>query len=219
MREILPMLCILSITIGAKAQLFGKHWEPGSYYDLQGIKHTGLVSWSPPQKSLFSSNGDCIFYEVEQYASVLKVKSGDLKSFTCGADSFVVTHDERFSWKPFLNVFIDVNDSLKLYRSMETRSSPGVGFGVGGMGAVAMSVGASYRYSSKIYYYGPNPDHVIKIDKKNFVEVTSKILADKPEIVDKIKSNDIRDMEDVEVALQQWAYSKARRAKAALSTK
>ena len=44
MRKILLLLCILSITITAKAQLFGKNWKEGSYYDLRGTKHVGFIN-------------------------------------------------------------------------------------------------------------------------------------------------------------------------------
>jgi hypothetical protein len=217
MKKILLLLCILSITISAKAQLFGKHWEQGNYYDLQGVKHTGLIAWVAPQKSLFSRGGDYIYYKPEKNAANYKIKSTELTSFTFGVDSFVVSKDEYFKWKPFLNVLVNTNDSLKLYRSMETRSTPGFGYG-GGAGAVIMSVSASFSYSKKTYYYGPNQNELQKIDKKNFVDVTTRALAGIPVIVEKIKSKEIRDMEDVENALQQWAYSKSRSASAAAGT-
>ncbi|TWR27041.1 hypothetical protein FPZ42_08390 [Mucilaginibacter achroorhodeus] len=215
MRKLLLLLCILSITISTKAQLFGKHWDEGSYYDLQGVKHQGLISWTAPQKSLFNGDGDEIFYKTQKDADMVKIKSSELRSFIIGVDSFVVSKNEIFKRKPFLNVLVNTNDTLKIYRSMEKRSSPGIGFGVGSIGAVTAMVGASFNYTKKAYYYGKNPNNVIKIDNKNFTEVTSKILANIPLIVKEIESKSLRDMEDVEVALQQWAYSQKKAAQAA----
>ncbi|MGY4537260.1 hypothetical protein ACVW0P_001676 [Mucilaginibacter sp. UYNi724] len=219
MKKILLLLCILSITITANAQLFERHYDEGFYYDSVGVKHTGLVSWSPPQKSILDGHGDEVYYKAQKNAEMVKLRSTELQSFVIGVDSFVVSKDELFKRKPFLNVLVNTNDSLKIYRSMEKRTSPGVGVGVGNIGAVTMAVGASFNYTKKTYYYGPNPNNVIKIDNKNFVDVTSKILANIPLIVEKIKSHDLRDMEDVEVALQQWAYSQKRAAKAAANSK
>ncbi|MBB5394888.1 hypothetical protein [Mucilaginibacter sp. AK015] len=72
MKKILLLLCILSITFSAKAQLFGKHYDEGAYYDLDGVKHTGLISWAAPEKSLFAGDGDKIYYKPEKKSRQLK---------------------------------------------------------------------------------------------------------------------------------------------------
>ena len=70
----------------------------------------------------------------------------------------------------------------------------GVNFGVG-MG-IATTVGGGTRTT---YYYGSNQDKVTKLEKKQFMEVMSNIMADKPEVVAKIKDKTFRygDMEDL----------------------
>jgi hypothetical protein len=60
MRIILVLLCILSVTFSAKAQMFGREWVEGSYYDTTGRKTTGLIAWSAPDK-LSKKPGDHIF--------------------------------------------------------------------------------------------------------------------------------------------------------------
>ncbi|MBB5394889.1 hypothetical protein [Mucilaginibacter sp. AK015] len=82
---------------------------------------------------------------------------------------------------------------------MEKRPAAGVGMGVGSIGAAALSVGASFSYNKKSYYYGKTPDNVVKLDKKHFIEVMSAMMADKPETVERIKSKKLRlgDMDDL----------------------
>jgi hypothetical protein len=67
-----------------------------------------------------------------------------------------------------------------------------VGMGVG----VGTSVGGGVKTT---YYYGISPDKVTKLEKKQFIEVMSIILADKPDVVAKIKDKTFRygDMDDL----------------------
>jgi hypothetical protein len=192
MRKILLLLCILSITISAKAQIFGKHYDEGFYYDPAGVKHTGLISWSPPHKSIFSGSGDYIYFKPEKKAEKIKLKNTQIKSFalrddSVKMDSFVVSVNKEFKNAPFLQVLLD-ND-VKIYSFAEMASSGGMTTpGAGG----TMIVGPGYSYINTKYYYGSNPNDVISLTKKNFIEVMSKIMADKPDVVEKIKTKKLR---------------------------
>jgi len=42
------------------------------------------------------------------------------------------------------------------------------------------------------YYYGTDPDNLTKLTHKEFMDVMSKIMADKPEIVSKIQDKTYR---------------------------
>jgi hypothetical protein len=58
MRKVLLLLCFLGISLSLKAQLFGKDWDPGYYYDKNGQKHTGLLADYIAEKSLLGVKGN-----------------------------------------------------------------------------------------------------------------------------------------------------------------
>jgi hypothetical protein len=195
MRKILLLLCIINITVSADAQLFGRHYEEGCYYGLDGVKHAGFVSWTAPQPSFLTGKGDRIYYKPEKKSDNLKIPSDQLKSFVLGADSFVVSKNELFEKKPFLSVLLNTN--IKLYSSTVTKSS-GSMMTMGPYGNMTMS-GASFKYGKETYYYGPDPDNITKLEKKQFIDVMSRIMADNPEAVSRIKNKKLRygDMKDL----------------------
>ena len=189
MRTILLVLCILSITFSTRAQLLGKRWAPGKYYDVSGRKHAGLLSWSAPANKIYFKN---------DYNDSLQVKvpSIEIRSFILGTDSFVVSAHKDLLQTPFLA--LSINTPIKLYKSITVRSSP-MG-GVSGMGSsLTMNVGGIYGGTDFEYYYGTDPDNINKLGRKNFVEVISKIMADTPEAVARVKSKIYRygDLDDL----------------------
>ena len=106
MRTILLLVCILSVTFSAKAQLFGKDWLKGSYYDTTGRKTSGLIAWSPPDK-LSKKPGDHIFYKSSITGEKIRIESSTFSSFTMGTDSFVVSQINSINYAPVLRVLID----------------------------------------------------------------------------------------------------------------
>jgi hypothetical protein len=183
MRTILLVLCILSVTFSAKAQLFGGDWSEGSYYDLSGKKVSGLISWTPPQKSFLSNAGDYINYKANKEAKKIKVPSTQLQGFIIEQDSFVVSHYKDLTKAPFLEVLL--NSPVKLYVSSISVSSAPVMMGGGAIGAM---MAPGIRGGSKNYYYGTGTEDITKLDKKQFIEVMSKLMASKPEVVAKIQN-------------------------------
>ncbi|MFD0765312.1 hypothetical protein ACFQZI_10655 [Mucilaginibacter lutimaris] len=187
MKKILLLVCILSITIGAKAQLFGKHYDEGYYYDSVGIKHTGLISWSPPAKSIFGNKGDHIYFKTDKKAEQIKLKENQISSFaikndSARMDSFVVAKNKDFIKAPFLHVLLD-ND-VKIY-GFTMISSSGGGMMPGAGGNMVFMPGFSSNDTK--YYYGEDTDHTTRLDKKNFIEVMSKALASKPYVVKRVQ--------------------------------
>jgi len=197
MRKILLLLCIISITFSAKAQLFGKHWDKGSYYDTAGHKHIGLISWVAPQTSFLTGTGDEIYFKTDKTAEELKIKSDSLNSFLVETDtatySYVVSKNKILEKKPILQILFD--NTPKLYASLTTRKASG------SMGSVGF--GVSYLHSE--YYFGDDHNSITKLDKKNFIEVMSKIMADKPETVERIKSKRLR-IGDMDALLYFYKY-------------
>jgi hypothetical protein len=194
MRKILLLLCILSITISAKAQLFGKSWKEGSYYGTDGKKYTGFISWEIASPSIFKSKGDYIFFKPDKKADDLKINSIDLRAFTMRVDeetidSFTVSKNIIFEKASFLKVLI-AND-IKLYSWVTTyKAPPTMTMSANGWMPDVSTLG---RYNTKIsYFFGSDPENVTKLDKKNFIEAMSKIMANKPDAVARIKNKKLR---------------------------
>jgi hypothetical protein len=198
MRKILPLFCILSITISAKAQFFSRNWTEGAYYDSVGIKHDGLIAWEAPQSSIFTGKLDYIRFKPKKDADGLKIYAQGFKSFVLGEDSFAVSKSALLAKNPFLKVLINNNDTTKLYVYLIAKKM-NVGGIAGSFGMFTAGLGLSLKYFSSTYYYGTNPDNLTKLDKKQFIEVMTRIMADKPEAVKRIKDKKLRygDMEDL----------------------
>lgn len=183
MKKILLLLCIFSITFTAKAQLFRKTWENGSYTDTAGHKFSGLIFYALPEASVFKGKGDRLFFKINKDAAQQKIPSTLIRSFVISTDSFTVSHHPSLEKFPFLQVVID--HETKLYYSAITQSSiPVIGGGLvgGAIGAVALS-----GKGGSAYYFGPDENHLTTLVHKNYIEVMSKLMADKPEVVERIR--------------------------------
>jgi hypothetical protein len=189
MRKILLLLCILSITLVAKAQfpsLINKsissyRWAEGVYYDSLGTKHSGFITWEIP---LIGNKLDYIGFKPAKKADNVKIYSTALRSFVIGEDSIVTSNNVLFKKSPFLRVLINNSDTTKLYEYLVAHR--------GGSGTMGAGISASINYTTSTYYYGTNPDNPTKLDKKNFIETMSHIMADKPEAVARIKNKKLR---------------------------
>jgi nucleoside-specific outer membrane channel protein Tsx len=190
MRKILLLLCILSITISAKAQ-FGSlvtsmnsyNWAEGAYYDSTGSKHIGLINWEIPMSSIINNKITYIGFKPTKKADGVKIYATGLRSFVVGEDSIVVTGNELFKKSPFLKVLTN-KDTTKLYEYLVAKRS--------GSATMGMGISAQFSYTTSTYYYGNNPDNLIKLDKKNFMEIMPRVMADKPEAVARIKNKKLR---------------------------
>jgi hypothetical protein len=198
MRKILLLLCILSITITAKAQFFSRNWTEGAYYDSVGIKHGGLIAWEAPTSAIYLGRLDYIRFKPKKDADGAKIYARGFKSFVMGEDSFVVSKSALLAKNPFLKVLVSNNDTTKLYAYLVAKQIP-VGGIAGSFGMLTAGLGFSLKYFSSTYYYGTNPDNLTKLDKKQFIEVMTRIMADKPEAVTRIKNKKLRygDMDDL----------------------
>jgi hypothetical protein len=199
MRKILLLLCVLSITINTKAQfsslltrsISSYKWAQGAYYDSAGIKHTGLINWDIPLTSLANNKIAYIGFKPTKKANDIKLYSSAIKSFVIGEDSIVVSNYESFKKSPFLRVLISSKDTTKLYEYVTARR--------GGTGTMGTGISVQVNYPVSTYYYGTNPNNITKLDKKQFIDVMSRIMVDKPEAVARIKNKKLRygDMEDL----------------------
>jgi hypothetical protein len=53
--------------------------------------------------------------------------------------------------------------------------------------AMMYTAGFAFSGNKNVYYYGSDADALTKLEKKQFIEVMSKLMADKPEVVVKIQ--------------------------------
>jgi hypothetical protein len=122
-----------------------------------------------------------------------------ISSFTIETDSFVVSKNKALAPAPIMQVLL--NTPVKLYHwQAEIINWPVLAFGaIGGIIAGAPGVGMSG--GSDAYFYGPDPERLNILTRKNFIQVLSDIMADKPELAEKIKNKKFRyrDMKDLQV--------------------
>ncbi|MBS7563407.1 hypothetical protein KHS38_03235 [Mucilaginibacter sp. Bleaf8] len=187
MRSFLLLLCIFSVTFSAKAQLFSKSWQQGYYCDASGHKFSGLLHHAQPEASVFKKRGDYITFKADQNTKQVKIHSDSISAFVIGADSFTVSHLKPLEKFPFLQVVI--NRPVKLFFSGITPSVIPI---VGGPAlAIAGSAIAGVAISApgnSAYYFGSDPDNLMLLTNKNFIEVMTLVMADKPDVVEKVKN-------------------------------
>ncbi|MGY4537261.1 hypothetical protein ACVW0P_001677 [Mucilaginibacter sp. UYNi724] len=200
MRKTILIVLMLAGSFTANAQGPNREWYEGRIYHTNGEIFDGLISWVPPHKGEYE-DGDMVLYRRDEMAETIPVPYYKVNAFIMGDDSIVVSHNVLFKNSPFMTVVLD--NPTKLYTNKVTRNgfplmintggfTGGFGIGVG----LGTSVGGGVKTT---YYYGKTPDNVTKLEKKQFVEVMSNLMADKPEVVAKIKDKTFRygDMQDL----------------------
>lgn len=197
MRFVLLLICILSVTLSSNAQVFSKNWTSGNYYDTLGNKTSGLIAWSRPEK-MSKDSGDHIFFKADKKAAKTTISVTQLSCFTMGTDSFTISHHKGLYYAPVLKVLN--NGPVKLYYWSADVVNWGTYFGaIGGAIAGATAKPSLAKGGNAAYFYGSNQDDLQLLTRKNFIDVMSSMLADKPEVVAKIKdkSFDIFLMDDL----------------------
>jgi hypothetical protein len=138
------------------------------------------------------TNLDYIYYKKLRRDTAIKILGKDIRSFVVKSDSFTVSKSSLITKCPFLQVRLNGANKLYLSKPMALTYNPGTNFGAIGGAISALASYKKYQGYSYGYYYGPNQDELSKLDKKNFIDVMSIIMADKPEIVTKIKDKTYR---------------------------
>lgn len=185
---ILTLLILISST--TFAQIFGRNYNTGTYYGVDGQKHEGLLAMDFDPPSLFSSGDNTIFFKTDTSAKKQKIKASTIKGFivsnkdTARTDSFVIVHNPKsYRIKYAYDITQVINDSgpVKLY-NYRLQRKVGVGFGV------TVVITAAVTYYDNYYFYGPDPNSAVEMKKKDFKDVMSKMLADDMDIVAKIQN-------------------------------
>ncbi|RYY19786.1 MAG: hypothetical protein EOP41_09520 [Sphingobacteriaceae bacterium] len=151
----------MSITLSAKAQLFGKDWVAGSYTDSSGKVFSGLLYSSVSDPYSLKIKGDYLQYKIDKDAEKQKIPTWQIKSFVIGTDSFAVSHFVSLKNFPFLQIIISHQN--KLYYSAYNPtilSTAGAALVGGAIGA------AAFNSKGSAYYYGSDPDHITLLKGK-----------------------------------------------------
>jgi hypothetical protein len=199
MRKILLSILFLAvIQLSAHAQADdSKHWQPGYYYDNDGLKHTGFISYFVNEEYANSAAQKFFLFKNNPDEIGTRIFAGNITSFVVARDSFVVSDARVLNETPFLQVAVN-NNPLKLYIARVRRHSPEFGVGTS-VGFLSIAGETSFPYTKEKYYYGKNPDNLTELTRKDFIDVMSQVMADKPEVVTKIQKKDYRygDMKDL----------------------
>jgi hypothetical protein len=177
MRSILLLLCILCVTGFANAQTqTARTFTKGSYYDTMGTKYTGFLRLKVPNKGILDFNHFGFLFQQTEAVPEKEISINQVKSFTIGVDSFVVTHNPNLEKAPVLKVLL--NTAIKLYYSEF--------YNRGNM--LTANFNAAIN-GSGIYFYGPDPDNLQFINRKNFKEALSQVMEAKPNVVANIQND------------------------------
>jgi hypothetical protein len=192
---------ILFFAISSNAQGLSSKFQQGYYYDINGQKVDGYIRTGTGKKLV--ENEGYITFKEEDKAPKQNLSASMIHGFVIGRDSFIVARAPRVgSWSKneldFMQVL--VNSPLKLYainsaggNDSGSGLSPSVGLGVGG--GIGLGGGISLGSNlfgggngHKVYYFGSDTGSMTELKKQNFVDVMSEVMADEPEVVDKIKA-------------------------------
>jgi len=173
MRKILLSILLLIVCLAANGQNSADDdWTQGHYYDKSGKKIDGLVADYYLNPSLFNSTIDYFSFKTTKTGKNVKVYAKEINSLVVvGVDSFVVSNSSELK-KPFLSVI--ANNNTKLYATEVSKyvNVPSVGLLIRVL---------DKKYLDCTYYYGPDPNNLTKLTKKNFVSAMDLVLADKPD--------------------------------------
>lgn len=193
MRKLFLLFVLVTTATISRAQLSNIQFDEGTVYHTTGEIFHGSVSWSPPSKGQYP-DGDQILFKNQGSPDIFPIPYFKIKTFTMGPDSFVVSTNINLKNSPIL--LVEVNGPVCLYAAKIFKQGFPLLIGSGGGGGnigvgleVGTAIGRGVRTS---YYFGKNANNVTKLDKKNFIENMSLILADKPEVVAKIKDKTFR---------------------------
>lgn len=190
----------------ASAQLGLNQWDDGYFYDANGTKFAGQIVVSPSGRGPQTNEG-FILYRRDKGEQKETLTASMVRSFVAGKDSFTVAHaprSEKWTGRSIDFVKVLVDEPLKLYATTGGGGgmSPGISpsFGIGGGsfgggmgGGLGINLGGGRGGKGKsVYYYGDNPNMLTELNKDNFIQIMSEIMASQPEIVEKIKNKKYR---------------------------
>jgi len=196
--RIILLLCFLIVTTTVKAQLFGViplyHFKPGYYYDTTGKKFVGKIEKDASEKNTFTKQ-KYILFKTDSTDKV-RVPLSEIKAFVIHRDSFTVARDTPAYY------LVMLDNPIKIYlgtQRVTSYSAPG--------GSAASGPSVPLTSDMETYYYGTSPDSIKLLNRKNFIEVMTNVMADNTEFVEAIKKKTYR-YGNIYVLIEKYKTSK-----------
>ncbi|RCH55277.1 hypothetical protein DJ568_08830 [Mucilaginibacter hurinus] len=180
MRSVILLAYLLITCFAAKAQLFSGSFKKGFYYNDTGVKVPGTIK---PEQTF-------ILFKQKGSSAEQQISAGDIKGYVIATDSFTVSHNAILGKPHFLKVLINNATKLYFYRADEKVNFETYAKEIPA-GATTNFKKGTGKERSKYYFYGKTPNALLLLNDQNFVEVMSGIMADKPEIVERIKDKTV----------------------------
>lgn len=186
----------------SNAQFKGKNWSKGSYYDLEGNKHSGYLCWTAPDETSKIIE-TVIYFKNDVKGNELKINIDSLHSFIIKPDSystidsFFKSHNSLFVQKPVIEVLVSRNP-VKLYRSLSFVMSKAVRWADG-------RITPAYPVLQYDYYFGPNDEQLTLLGENNFYEIMQVIMVDNREAISLVKNKELT-FKDIVSLLYVYQY-------------
>jgi hypothetical protein len=188
----------------AFAQFSNTNWAPGAYYDAKGIKYSGLLTWTAPDRNTADDQESVIYFKSGKQSDEIKIPSRVMTSFVINRDnfgnidSFIVSKNPLFNRKPIIEVLVSRNP-VKLYRSISFVMSKAVRWSDG-------RVSPSSRVLKFDYYFGPDDQQLTLLDDHNFQEIMQVILSDNADAITWIRNKDM-EFKDIDTVLHAYKHN------------
>ena len=189
MRSIFLCLLILIVTIScanAQGSNFWHYWEKGCYYNNSGDKTCGFISEYIKESTILNRGEKYFLFKPDENSDKVKIYAHSIKAFVIGRDSFIVSTSKILDATPFLQVLVD--GQMKLFAVREPKT-PGASLIPGPGRASNLSAGKTMTSTKNTYYFGLQPNSIAQITSDNFVDAMCQVMADKPDVVKKIKNH------------------------------
>ncbi|WP_443938781.1 hypothetical protein [Pedobacter sp. MW01-1-1] len=187
MRCTLVLSLLLLFVLNAKSQS-NKRFISGHYYNIKGEKVTGLIFLLPPANN--------IYFRKDEKAKKNKVNIDSISSVVTDNDSLVVrTFDNKEGRKRFCRL-VATSPVRKIYVYYVVQNNRGASFmKVTGSGT-ATNLGwsnSAYSYSKFLACYAyQDGNTTYELKRSNYIKILTDAFTDFPELVERIKTKDIK---------------------------
>jgi hypothetical protein len=189
-RPLITFFVVLSLVFEARAQFSDAgSFRNGFYYDLQGVKHEGLIRFKVSKVFFFGSKTKIIssfLFKTDPKAEKQTIEAVNTKSVVALADSFI-THIAFRTDKKGRKVMDTATIFMRVELSNDGHNVYSIEYGLTGF---QNGAGTSFTDTAIYieYCYGDNLDNATVINEDNFVEIMCNMLKDSPTLVEKIKA-------------------------------
>lgn len=198
MHRILLILLSLLIYTTGKSQP-AKSYKEGYYYNLNGQKIAGLISFKPADNR--------IHFKTDRDARAEKILIGEIKAvvLTEGeTDSLVVLSEEGKENKKYFGKLLAATPTTKFYDKFYFYNGGGMNMTIVGMPTTNSTGSQPAYHDTMVWKNSPGYSGMLTIvmyddgyttyplTHKNYTDVLSKAFANSPEIVQEIQSGKVK---------------------------